>query len=119
MGKQTMRQAARLAASQVQAKRHRERAQQNRRLAKLATEVLAALEERDATIAATTPATCRCRLQAMITDEPPTLAEAVRWCAGAISHHEAGRLRQLTGQAYNNKSADHSTTVASIRWLRS
>ncbi len=38
-------------------------------------------------------------LQRMITDERLTVAEAVQWCAGAISHREAGRLRQLTEQA--------------------
>jgi hypothetical protein len=53
MGKQTMRQAARLAASQVRAKRGRERAERDRRLEKLAVEVLSAAGERDATIAAT------------------------------------------------------------------
>jgi hypothetical protein len=44
MGKQTLRQAARLAASEVHAKRRRERAQRDRRLEKLAIEVLTALE---------------------------------------------------------------------------
>ena len=50
MGKQTTRQKARLAASQVQGKCRRERAERDRRLEKLAFEVLAALGERDATI---------------------------------------------------------------------
>jgi hypothetical protein len=54
MSKQTMRQAARLAASQVQAKRRRERAERDRRLERLAIEVLTALGERDATIASST-----------------------------------------------------------------
>ena len=58
-------------------------------------------------------------LQAMIIDEDLTVAEAVQWCAGALSHREAARLRQLTGQAHDNKPEDHSTTVASIRRLRS
>jgi hypothetical protein len=53
MGKQILRQAARLAASEVHAKRRRERAQRDRRLEKLAIEVLTALGERDATVAAT------------------------------------------------------------------
>ena len=53
MGKQAMRQAAMLAASQVHAKRRRERAERDRRLEKLAIEVLTALGERDATIATT------------------------------------------------------------------
>jgi hypothetical protein len=47
MGKQTLR--PRLAASEVHAKRRRERAQRDRRLEKLAIEVLTALGERDAT----------------------------------------------------------------------
>jgi hypothetical protein len=114
MSKQTMRQAARLAASQVQAKRRRERDERDRRLERLAIEVLTALGERDATIAATEQR-AGAALQAMITDEHLTVAEAVQWCAGAITHREAGRLRQLTGQADHNEPADHSTTVASIR----
>ena len=113
MGKQTMRQAARLAASQVQAKRRRERAERDQRLERLAIEVLTALGERDTTIAATEQR-AGAALQAMITAEHLTVAEAVQWCAGAISHREAARLRQLTGQAHDSKPEDHSTTVASI-----
>jgi hypothetical protein len=48
-----LRQAARLAASEVCAKRRREPAERDRRLEKLAIEVLIALGERNATIAAT------------------------------------------------------------------
>jgi hypothetical protein len=95
VGNQTMRQAARLAASQAYAKRRRERAQRDRRLEKLAIEVLTALGERDATIAATEQR-AGAALQAMITDESLTVSEAVQWCAGAISHREATRLRHLT-----------------------
>jgi hypothetical protein len=101
MGKQTLRQAARLAASEVHAKRRRERAQRDRRLEKLAIEVLTALGERDATIAATEQR-ASAALQAMITDESLTVSEAVQWCAGAISHREAARLGQLTAQAHND-----------------
>ena len=101
MGTQTLRQAARLAASEVHAKRRRERAQRDRRLAKLAIEVLTALGKRDATIAAAEQRG-GAGLQAMITDESLTVSEAVQRCAGAISHREAARLRQLTAQAHNN-----------------
>jgi hypothetical protein len=66
MGKQTMRQAARLAASQAYAKRRRERAQRDRRLEKLAIEVLTATGEREATIAAAEQR-AGAALQAMIT----------------------------------------------------
>jgi hypothetical protein len=101
MGKQTLRQAARLAASEVCAKRRREPAERDRRLEKLAIEVLTALGERDATIAATEQR-AGAGLQAMITDESLTVSEAVQRCAGAISQREAARLRQLTAQAHNN-----------------
>jgi hypothetical protein len=40
-------------------------------------------------------------LQAMIIDEHLTVSEAAQWCAGAISHREAARLRQLAGPADN------------------
>jgi hypothetical protein len=95
VGKQTIRQAARLAASEAYARRRRERDQRDRRLEKLAIEVLTALGERDATIAATEQR-AGAALQAMITDESLTVSEAVQWCAGAISHREATRLRHLT-----------------------
>jgi hypothetical protein len=98
LGKQRLRQAARLAASEVCAKRRREPAERDRRLEKLAIEVLTALGERDATIAATEQR-AGAALQAMITNESLTVSEAVQRCAGAISHREAARLRQLTAQA--------------------
>jgi hypothetical protein len=112
MGNQTMRQAARLAASEAQAKRRRERAESDRRLEKLAIEVLTALGERDATIAATEQRAGNA-LQAMIINEHLTVAEAVQWCAGAISYREVGRLRQLTGQTHDKKPEDKNTAVAS------
>jgi len=87
MGKQTTRQAARLAASQVHAKRRREQAERDRRLEKLAIEVLTVLGERDATIAATEQR-AGAALQAMIADEHLTVAEAVEWCAGALGQRE-------------------------------
>ena len=52
MGNQTVRQAAMLEASQLQARRRRERVDRDRRVEKLAVEVLAVHRERDA-IAAT------------------------------------------------------------------
>ena len=64
MATQTVRQAA----SQVYAKRRRERAECDRRLEKLAIEVLTALGERNATSAATEQC-AGAALQAMITEE--------------------------------------------------
>ena len=62
-----------------------ERAQRDRRLKKPAIEVLTALGERDATIAATEQR-AGAALKAMITDESLTVSEAVQGSAGAISH---------------------------------
>jgi hypothetical protein len=53
VGKQTVRQAATLAASQAQARCRCERVERDRRLERLVVEVLTALGERDAMIAAT------------------------------------------------------------------
>jgi hypothetical protein len=91
-----------LAASEVCAKRRREPAERDRRLEKLALEVLTALGERDATTIAAAEQRAGAALQAMITDESLTVSEAVPWCAGAIGHREAAWLRQLTAQAHNN-----------------
>jgi hypothetical protein len=101
MGKQTLRQAARLAASEVYAKRRREPAERDRRLEKLAIEVLTALGERDATTIAATEQRAGVALQAMITDESLTVSE----CNGApeqIGHREAARPRQLAAEAHND-----------------
>ena len=76
VGKQTVRQAARRAASQVQARYRRERVERDRRLERLAVEVLTALGERDAMIAATEQR-AGAALQAMIIDEHLTVSEAV------------------------------------------
>src|SRR5829696_8244111 len=97
-GQQSVRLVARLAASQVQAKYRRERAERDRRLERLAVEVLTALGERDAIIAATEQR-AGAALQAMIIDEHLTASDAVQWCAGAISHREATRLRQVARRA--------------------
>ena len=113
VGKQTVRQAARLAASQVQAEYRRERVERHRRLERLAVEVLTALGEREAMIAATEQR-AGAALQAMIIDEHLTVSEAVQWCAGAISHREAARLRQLAGRA-RDRPVKQSTLAANAR----
>ena len=77
MGKQAVRQAARRAASQLQARYRRERVERDRRLERLAVEVLTALGERDAMIAATEQR-AGAALQAMINDEHLTVSETVQ-----------------------------------------
>jgi hypothetical protein len=79
----------------------------------LAVEVLTALGERDAMIAATEQR-AGVALEAMIIDEHLTVSEAVQWCAGAISHREAARLRQLAGHA-QDRPVNHSTLAADAR----
>jgi hypothetical protein len=74
-----------------------ERTQRDRCQEKLAIEVLTALGERDATVAATEQRG-RAALQPMITDESLTVLEAVQWCAGAISDREAARLASRPGR---------------------
>jgi hypothetical protein len=113
VGTQTVRQAVRLAAYQVQAKYRRERVERDRRLERLAVEVLTALGERDAMIAATEQR-AGAALQAMIIDEHLAVSEAVQWCAGAISHREAARLRQLAGEA-RDRPVNQSTLAANAR----
>jgi hypothetical protein len=81
MGKQRLRRAARLAASEVCAKRRREPAERDRRLEKLAIEALTALGERDAT----TEQRAGRRVAGDDHEESLTVSEAVQWCAGAKS----------------------------------
>jgi hypothetical protein len=88
MGKQTLRQAARLAASEVYAKRRREPAERDRRLEELAIEVLTALGERDATTIAATEQRAGVALQAMITDES---LRCRRRCNGAPKQNRPPR----------------------------
>jgi hypothetical protein len=114
MSKHTVRQAARHAALQMQGRHRRERAERDRRIEKLAVEVLTALGERDATISVT-ELRAGAALQAMIVDEGLTLSEAVRWCAGAINHREGTRLRQLASPTHHDKPDDHASHKAESR----
>jgi hypothetical protein len=84
MSQQSVRQAARRSAMEAQAVLRKERADRERRLEGLVVEVLTALGERDATIAATEQR-AGAALQAMINDENLTASETVQWCAGTIS----------------------------------
>ena len=94
MSQQSVRQAARRSALEAQAARRKECADRERRLEGLAVEVLTALGERDATIAATEQR-AGAALQAMITNEHLTASETVQWCAGTISRREVTRLRKM------------------------
>ena len=76
--------------------------------------MLTAAGEREATIAATEQG-AGAALQAMISDEALAVSEAVQWCAGAVSHREATRLRQLT--AGHDSRRDTSWGVVAFRWF--
>jgi hypothetical protein len=97
MSQQSVRQAARRSALDAQAARRKERVDRERRLDGLAVEVLTALGERDATIAATEQR-AGAALQAMINDEHVPVAETAQRCAGTVSRREVTRLRQLASQ---------------------
>ena len=94
MSQQSVRQAARRSTMEAQAARRKERADRERRLEGFAVEVLTALGERDATIAATEQR-AGAASQAMITEEHLTASETVQWCAGTISRREVTRLRKM------------------------
>ncbi len=95
MADQTARQRARRAALDAQARVRARRAEQDKRRNALGLEVVAALAERDAVIAA-----CEARageaLAKLTEAEGLSLAEAVEWSgADTVSTREAARLRQV------------------------
>jgi hypothetical protein len=107
MSQQLVKQAARRSALDAQAARRKDRADRERRLEGLVVEVLTALGERDATIAATEQR-AGAALQAMINDEHLTVSQTVQWCAATISHREATRLRQLAVKTQSHREDDTS-----------
>jgi hypothetical protein len=116
MGKQTLRQAARLAASEVCAKGRRERAERDRRLEELAIEVLTALGKRDATTIAATEQRAGVALQAMITDES---LRCRRRCNGAPKQNRPPRSCPVSPASRagpkQRLARDDSTRAADIR----
>ena len=96
MGQQSIRQAARRAALDAQAQRRRERAERDKRIEAIALDVVAALAEREASVAQ-----CETRageaLRMLTVGEGLTLREAVEWCGGQeqLTVREATRLRTL------------------------
>lgn len=94
MGQQSIRQAARRAALDAQAKRRRERAERDTRIEALVIDVLAALEERKAAIAE-----CEIRagaaLRHLTAQEGLSIGEAVDWCGADLVRREAKRLLSI------------------------
>jgi hypothetical protein len=93
-GKQATRQAARRAAAEAQATLMRTRLERDRRCAALGVQVVAALRERDDQVQRYERQAGHA-LRALIVDEAMGAAEAVQWCAGAVTTREVARLRRL------------------------
>lgn len=91
MSQQSIRQAARRAALDAQARHRRERAERDKRIEALAVDVLAALEERAASVA-----DCERRaglaLRRLTQDEGLSIRESVEWCGATLTSREATRL---------------------------
>ena len=94
VAQQSIRQAARRAALDVQSRRRRERAERDRRIEALAVRVLAAVRERDAAVV---EAECRAgqALREMTHIEGLSIREAVQWCGDGLTAREAARIRRL------------------------
>lgn len=93
-GKQATRQAARRAAAEAQATLMRARLERDRRCAALGVQVVAALRERDDLVQRYERQAGEA-LRALVVDEAVGAAEAVQWCAGAVTTREVARLRRL------------------------
>ena len=91
--RQTVRQVARRAAQDAQAKLRAERQARDKRLAGIAIDVLVALGERDAAVT-----TCERRagaaLMRLLDAERLTVAEVQQWCGPSLSRQEIARLRR-------------------------
>jgi hypothetical protein len=92
MSQQSVRQAARRSALDAQAVRRKERADRERRLERLAVEVLTALGERDGAVL---DAEWRAgdALRTMTDDEGLSVREAADWCGSGVTVREVTRLR--------------------------
>jgi hypothetical protein len=94
---QSIRQAARRRALDVQSRQRRERAERGKRLEALAVQVLTAVGERDAAVADTESRAGQA-LAMMTEAEGLSLREAVQWCGEEIGLSEAKRLRRIGDQ---------------------
>lgn len=94
MSQQTMRQIARRDARSVTSKRRAALLERAKRLEDLAVQVMTAIGERDAAVAATEQRAGEA-LRQMTTVEGVGLREAVEWCGDQISVRDATRLRKV------------------------
>ena len=113
MSQQTMRQKARRDARTVTSKRRSALLERARRLEDLAVQVMTAIGERNAAVAAAEQRAGNA-LREMTTVEGVTLREAVEWCGDRIGVREATRLRRLAedGQAAGKGDEDGARALA-------
>jgi hypothetical protein len=97
MGQQSVRQAARRSALDIQAVLRKERADREHRLEALAVVLLTALAERDAHVRDTEHRAGQA-LRTMTEDEGLSVREAVNWCGSGITVREISRLLRLGGE---------------------
>ncbi|MCW2737942.1 hypothetical protein [Nocardioides sp.] len=97
MSQQTIRQQARRTAREMAERRRRERIDGEARTIALAEQVMVAIGERDAAVAATEKRAAAALRQ--LTDaEGLSLKEAVEWCGETLTAREATRLRRLVAK---------------------
>lgn len=108
MSQQTMRQKARRDARTVTSKRRAALLERAKRLEDLAVQVMTAVGERNAAVAAAEQR-AGAALREMTTVEGVTLREAVEWCGDQIGVREATRLRRL---AENDQDAEKGGATA-------
>ena len=94
MSQQSLRQAARRSALDAQAARRKQRADRERRLEKLAVEVLTALGEREAAVRNAEQRAGEA-LRMMTEREGISVREAVDWCGSGLTVREVTRLRHV------------------------
>ena len=111
MSQQTMRQKARRDARTVTSKRRAALLERAKRLEDLAVQVMTAIGERDAAVAAAEQRAGNA-LREMTTVEGVTLREAVEWCGDQIGVREATRLRRLADDDQDDGAPATMTTTA-------
>jgi hypothetical protein len=111
MSQQTMRQKARRDARTVTSKRRAALLERAKRLEDLAVQVMTAIGERDAAVAAA-ETRAGAALREMTTVEGVTLREAVEWCGDQIGVREATRLRRLAENDQDAEKGDEDGATA-------
>lgn len=112
MSQQTIRQQARRTAREMAERRRHERLDREARTIALAEQVMVAIGERDAVVAAAEQR-AGVALRQLTYAEGLSLKEAIEWCGATLTTREATRLRRLiaedTDAVASGQSPDHSS----------